>query len=106
MNMPSVPELNNVLSWRTEPEIPLARQQELAQYLAISPDFRQNIYPFRGVRLTRADIEWLLVQHDDGRGPVDWNDEQDGNAWDWICAGPMYMGSTCGTCRWPARVED
>ncbi|HLH60315.1 MAG TPA: pentapeptide repeat-containing protein [Ktedonobacteraceae bacterium] len=77
MNMPSVPDLNNVLSWRTEPEIPLARQQELAQYLGIQPDFRQNIYPFRGVRLTRADIEWLLVQHDNGRGPVDWKDEQD-----------------------------
>jgi uncharacterized protein YjbI with pentapeptide repeats len=25
--------------------------------------------------LTRADIEWLLVTHDGGRGPVDWSDE-------------------------------
>ncbi len=67
--------------WRTEPEIPLARQQELAQCLATSPDVKQNIYPFKGVKLTRADIEWLLVNHENGQGPIDWDDEQDRKRW-------------------------
>jgi uncharacterized protein YjbI with pentapeptide repeats len=31
-------------------------------------------YPFKGVRLNRADIEWLLATHEDGRGPVDPSD--------------------------------
>jgi uncharacterized protein YjbI with pentapeptide repeats len=31
-------------------------------------------YPFKGVCLERADIEWLVATHEDGRGPVDPND--------------------------------
>src|SRR5262249_46874043 len=39
-------------------------------------DITQGIYPFGGreLALTRADVEWLLATHEDGCGPVDWDD--------------------------------
>ncbi len=61
-------------AWRTEPEIDAERQQFLRQCLAIVPDFQRGIYPFKEMRLTRADVEWLLATHEQGRGPVDWSD--------------------------------
>jgi uncharacterized protein YjbI with pentapeptide repeats len=61
--------------WRTEPEIDGKRQQELDLRRVIVPDIEQGIYPFKGMNLSRADIEWLLTTHDGGRGPVNWNDE-------------------------------
>lgn len=61
--------------WRTEPEIDAQRQQYLADHLTITPDIKQGIYPFKDIALSRADIEWLLATHDNGRGPVDWSDE-------------------------------
>ncbi|HZO71495.1 MAG TPA: pentapeptide repeat-containing protein [Ktedonobacteraceae bacterium] len=61
--------------WRWEPEISAQRQQELNKRRAIVPDIKKGIYPFRGVKLSRADVEWLLATHEDGLGPVDWNDE-------------------------------
>src|SRR5437763_6069198 len=63
-------------SWRAEAEIDTERQQFLAERLAIIPDIQQGIYPFKDVKLTRADIEWLLITHEGGCGPVDWNDVQ------------------------------
>lgn len=60
--------------WRTEPEIPVERQAELAARLRIVPDVFQGIYPFKGMKLKRADIEWLLATHENGRGPVDYHD--------------------------------
>lgn len=61
--------------WRTEPEIDVDRQAELTRYLAIAPDIEHGIYPFKDVKLERADIEWLLAHHENGRGPVLWRDE-------------------------------
>jgi uncharacterized protein YjbI with pentapeptide repeats len=61
--------------WRTEPEIDAKRQDELARRRTIVPDIKQGIYPFKDIKLSRADIEWLLATHENGRGPVDWNDE-------------------------------
>ncbi len=61
--------------WRTEPEVPPERQAYLAERRAIIPDLQQGVYPFGGIRLTRADVEWLLATHENGRGPVDPNDE-------------------------------
>ncbi len=61
--------------WRTEPEIDEARQHFLAERRAIVPDIATGIYPFAGVKLSRADVEWLLATHEQGRGPVDWSDE-------------------------------
>src|SRR5437763_14546398 len=63
-------------SWRAEAEIDTERQKFLAERLAIIPDIQQGIYPFKDVKLTRADIEWLLITHEGGCGPVDWNDVQ------------------------------
>ncbi|HLX56312.1 MAG TPA: pentapeptide repeat-containing protein [Ktedonobacteraceae bacterium] len=61
--------------WRTEPEIDTERQEYLARRRAIPPDIKQGIYPFKDIKLSRADIEWLLATHDNGRGPVDQYDE-------------------------------
>lgn len=61
--------------WRTEPEIGVQRQEELAKRRAITPDVEKGIYPFSGMNLNRADIEWLLATHENGRGPIKWNDE-------------------------------
>ncbi len=61
-------------SWRLEPEIPPARQALLAERRAIVAEVRVNLYPFAGVSLTRADVEWLLATHENGRGPVMWDD--------------------------------
>jgi uncharacterized protein YjbI with pentapeptide repeats len=62
--------------WRTEPEIDSERQKFLTECLTIKPNVQQGIYPFKDVKLTRADVEWLLANHENGRGPVDWSDEQ------------------------------
>ncbi|WP_126597662.1 pentapeptide repeat-containing protein [Dictyobacter aurantiacus] len=61
-------------AWRREAEIDTARQEFLRQRLAMVADVQQGIYPFKDIRLTRADVEWLLVNHEQGRGPVDWSD--------------------------------
>ncbi len=58
--------------WRTEPEIASTRQEFLNMCLAIQVDLDAGIYKFKGIALNRADVEWLLAQHEDGRGPVDW----------------------------------
>lgn len=59
--------------WRTEPET--KRQEELSKCRAVVPDIKKGIYPFKGMELSRADVEWLLAMHENGRGPIDWNDE-------------------------------
>src|SRR6266487_2724816 len=61
--------------WRTEPEIGTKRQEELAQRRAVIPNIEQGIYPFKDMKLSRADVEWLLATHENGRGPVDWSVE-------------------------------
>src|SRR5215469_2174218 len=63
--------------WRTEPEIDAEQQNYLAERRKITPNIEQGIYPFKDIepKLTRADLEWLLATHENGRGPVDWNDE-------------------------------
>lgn len=60
--------------WRSEPEIGEERQLYLAEHRKIKPDFKQGIYPFKGIKLNRADVEWLLATHENGRGPVNWFD--------------------------------
>ena len=62
-------------SWRTEPEIETDRQKYLTERRSITPNIEQGIYPFGGIKLSRADVEWLLATHENGKGPVDWNDE-------------------------------
>ena len=62
--------------WRTEPEIDAERQKYLAERRNIIPDIEKCIYSFKDIKLTRADVEWLLATHENGRGPVDWSDEK------------------------------
>src|SRR3989442_2366275 len=57
--------------WRTEPEIAAERQAFLADRRAILPDIEQGIYPFKDIKLHRADVEWLLATHD-GTGHNVW----------------------------------
>jgi uncharacterized protein YjbI with pentapeptide repeats len=61
--------------WRTEPEIDEERQRYLTAQLRVIPNVEQGIYPFKAIMLSRADVEWLLATHENGRGPVDWSDE-------------------------------
>jgi uncharacterized protein YjbI with pentapeptide repeats len=61
--------------WRTEPEIDTKRQKELVARCTIIPDIKHGIYPFTGMKLNRADIEWLLGSHENGCGPVNHGDE-------------------------------
>lgn len=61
--------------WRSEPEISLERQTLLSERRKIVPNIQQGIYPFKNAKLSRADVEWLLATHQDGRGPIDWSDE-------------------------------
>ena len=63
------------LHWRTEPEIDVERQKYLTERRRIIPNLEQGIYPFKDIKLSRADVEWLLATHENGRGPVDWHDE-------------------------------
>jgi len=60
--------------WRTEPEIDAQRQKYLSERHAIQADTKKGIYPFSNIdsKLTRADIEWLLIW----LGPVDWSDKK------------------------------
>lgn len=61
--------------WRAESEIDQKRQAELEQCRAIVPNIEQGYYPFKGMKLNRADVEWLLATHENGQGPVDWRNE-------------------------------
>jgi uncharacterized protein YjbI with pentapeptide repeats len=47
--------------WRTEPIIDEERQQRLLSYSQGGVDIERGMYPFKGVRLSRADVEWLLA---------------------------------------------
>ncbi len=41
----------------------------------VIPNVQQGIYPFKGMKLERADVEWLLASHEHGHGPAQWNNE-------------------------------
>jgi len=71
-----IPSPSQFYPWRTSPSISPTCQQYLTDCLATKPDIQQGTYPFKDIKLTRPDIEWLLAMHEDGRGPVDWSDEQ------------------------------
>jgi uncharacterized protein YjbI with pentapeptide repeats len=65
--------------WRTEPEVDAQRQRFLADCRTRRPSWQLDGFPFGGIRLARADIEWLLATHEDQGvvGPVvqNWVDE-------------------------------
>ncbi len=57
--------------WRSEPEIDIERQKYLAVRRTIVSDIKQGIYPYKDMKLSRADIEWLLATHEIVRGPLE-----------------------------------
>ncbi len=59
-----------------ENRIEIARQEQLTRCLATTPDVTRGIYPFKGMKLSRADIEWLLTTYENGRFPQVGSDEQ------------------------------
>src|SRR5260370_19424630 len=61
--------------WRTEPEIIPESEKEREKCRALVPDVEKGIYPFKGMKLERADVEWLLATHEGG--PVKWSDEKE-----------------------------
>jgi uncharacterized protein YjbI with pentapeptide repeats len=46
--------------WRRRPEINEKRKIDLHRLHSMKPDEEQGIYPFKGVELSRADVEWLI----------------------------------------------
>src|SRR5947208_9849822 len=68
-------------SWRIEPEIDFERQEFLRERLAVQADIQRGVYSFKGVKLGRADVEWLLIAHEEGRGPIDGNDVKQRKLW-------------------------
>src|SRR5581483_1974626 len=60
--------------WRLEPEIDAERQKYLNERRHKVFSAGERSYPFIDVSLSRADIEWLLATHGNGRGPVDSTD--------------------------------
>jgi uncharacterized protein YjbI with pentapeptide repeats len=70
------------MPWRTEPEIYQPQKDFLDKRRHDTRvDIENGIYPFRdengSIKLSRADVEWLLATHEGGgvRGPVDWSEE-------------------------------
>src|SRR5919109_975362 len=74
--------------WRIEPEIDKERQKYLSErrdieleraslYPELISEFEQGSFPFENIKLTRADVEWLLATHESRGlcGPVDLSDE-------------------------------
>ena len=59
--------------WRTEPEIDDERKKYLATCYTIVPDIEKGIYPFKGIKLSRADIEWLLAKQVEQNGIIKWD---------------------------------
>jgi len=62
-------------SWRTEPEIDGERQKYLTERRAITADMKQGIFPFKDIKLGRADIEWLLSTHNGRHEPMELSHE-------------------------------
>jgi len=63
--------------WRIEPEIDEERQSYLAERQSITPNIEKGIYPFKDIKLSRADVEWVLATHENGHGPVNWSNEKE-----------------------------
>src|SRR5262249_11607331 len=66
------------MPWRTEPEITPERQRFLqdrrAPAAAMTTVSTASASPCEDVSLNRADVEWLLATHENGRGPIEWAD--------------------------------
>jgi uncharacterized protein YjbI with pentapeptide repeats len=50
--------------WRSEPQLDEERQRQLLDYAQRGVDIEHAIYPFKDVKLSRADVEWLIAMHE------------------------------------------
>lgn len=51
-------------TWRFEPEVSVARQEDLWRCVRVQPDISHGSYPFSGQSLSRADLEYLIDARD------------------------------------------
>jgi uncharacterized protein YjbI with pentapeptide repeats len=65
---------SHVLDRLSHVKIDSNRHKELAKHLSTTTDTSKGMYPFKDFELKREDIEWLLLTHENGRGPIDWSD--------------------------------
>src|SRR5207244_9398049 len=56
--------------WRIEPAIDEDRQQQLVSNYQGGVDIERGMYPFKGVRLSRADVEYLLAMEEQRSGEL------------------------------------
>ncbi|HCG00446.1 MAG TPA: hypothetical protein DEV93_07855 [Chloroflexi bacterium] len=56
-------------TWRRNAPVSKVRQAEL-EHLHQSRNEKKGTSGFEAVKLTRADVEWLLESYDNGRGPI------------------------------------
>ena len=85
--------------WRIEPEIDAERQRFLTERRSVTADIEQSIYLFKDIKLSRADVEWLLATHENGRGQWIGAMRANGNAKGWTYAALIYVRSTWVACR-------
>jgi hypothetical protein len=52
------------MPWRWKPEIDEARKTFLGERRAVTPNIEKGIYPFKDIKLDRADVEWLLATYE------------------------------------------
>ena len=65
--------------WRAAPAIDEERQQRLLSYYQGVVDIERGMYPFKGVRLSRADVEWLLAMEEQRGAKLSPRDGKGGN---------------------------
>ncbi len=65
--------------WRAAPAIDEERQQRLLSYYQGGVDIERGMYPFKGVRLSRADVEWLLAMEEQRGAELSPRDGKGGN---------------------------
>lgn len=58
------------LFYPTNYKINTERQKYLTERRNITSNIELGVYPFKDIKLSRADIEWLVMTHNDGRGPM------------------------------------
>src|SRR5260221_149144 len=55
-----------------KPKISAEREEQLKKLRAVPVDIQKGIYPFKGIKLDRVDIEWLIVTNDAQYATLDW----------------------------------
>ncbi len=80
--------------WRTEPKISPERQEELKIYRATAVDIEHSVFPFKGAKLNRADVEWLVATHEQGHVPIDASNKLQGEREGLDLRGATLSGDT------------